>query len=308
MKKKIKLIKVGIIVIQILFIGVLAFGSVLFVRNKNKVLYSEGTKVTYGIKLKDGTIYSNEDQLDFLTSDIEKVTVNIEYFNTDENVKTAGYAISAYSTTYVNSTVDQHVQGVLNPREIIKNNERVISNVTNITFEIDYQAKINEVKEYINSQKLESKISTGVIELSLVSGEKKTIINVSLLEDELKITEIESIDNEVKESTILSILLITGSVVVIVVLLGVYLVAHKLSSLSDYDLNVISIFKFNKDILIEGKIQESDINDSVVVTSFKELVKVQNMISLPIIYNKINDQYFFLIKAGNNKYSYILDK
>ena len=99
-----------------------------------------------------------------------------------------------------------------------------------------------------------------------------------------------------------------GSFAMIVVCFGAYFVIKKLENMSNYDLENLKIFKFNKDILVEGKINEEDTKDCILVSSFKELVKIQSMVQLPIIYNKIEEKCLFIIKAGENKYSYILEK
>lgn len=304
--RKLKMIKIGIVGVKILFILTLTLGVVLYLKNKNNIEYQEGTNVTYGIKMLDGTVYSDEDKKAVKASEIEKITVNIEYYNTDSQVKENGYTISAYITTYINSTISNEALGVLMPREIVKNNEKVISNIINVTYEINYNEKINEINEYIASQKLEGKVSSGVIELSLVSGKEKEVINISLLNENLSIVENNKIDNVVKESNIFSILIMGGSTVVIAICVCLYLIIHKFESLNAFEQEKIKIFKFNKDILVEGVLKASDVNSSTIVNSFKELLKIQRMVSLPIIYEKSELECKFVIKAGTNKYLYVL--
>ena len=305
---KMKIVKIGVLGTKIFFILTLIVGIVLFVKNKNNVEYSEGTNVTYGIKMLDGTIYSNEDSGTIKASEIDKITVNVEYYNTDKKIKDKEYKISAYITTYINSTVSNEALGVLAPRQTVKNNEKIISNITNVTYEINYKDKINEINEYIASQKLEGKVGSGIVELSLVSGEEKEVINISLLDENLSIVEDSKIDNIVKESNILSILIMAGSVVMTAICFCLYMLIRKFETLSVFEQEKIKIFKFNKDILVEGSLNEEDLNDSISVNKFSELAKVQSMVGLPIIYNKEENKCSFIIKAGNNKYSYILNK
>ena len=60
--------------------------------------------------------------------------------------------------------------------------------------------------------------------------------------------------------------------------------------------------------MVGGTLKEEDINNSIIVNNFSELAKVQNMVGLPIIYNKEETKCSFVIKVGNNKYSYILNE
>ena len=56
---------------------------------------------------------------------------------------------------------------------------------------------------------------------------------------------------------------------------------------------------------------ESDLTNidlGFALTSFKELLKVQNSVSLPILYSKKEDSVLFVIKAGNSVYSYTITK
>ena len=72
------------------------------------------------------------------------------------------------------------------------------------------------------------------------------------------------------------------------------------------NLNLFVIFKLNKGILVESNLNE--IENGFVVASFKELLKVQNSVSLPIMYSKSEDNVRFVIKAGNSVYSYTITK
>ena len=53
---------------------------------------------------------------------------------------------------------------------------------------------------------------------------------------------------------------------------------------------------------------QNEIENGFVVAGFKELLKVQNSVSLPILYSKKDDSVRFVIKAGNSVYSYTIVK
>ena len=80
----------------------------------------------------------------------------------------------------------------------------------------------------------------------------------------------------------------------------------KLSKMDKYERNLFVIFKLNKGILVESNLDQ--IEEGFVLTSFKELLKVQNSVSLPILYSKKESNARFVIKAGNSVYSYTIVK
>lgn len=80
----------------------------------------------------------------------------------------------------------------------------------------------------------------------------------------------------------------------------------KLLKMDDYERNVYLIFKLNSGILVNG---DSVSNGEVItVKSFKDLLKVQSSMSLPILYIKSETKCIFSIKCGNLEYRYTLKK
>lgn len=86
-------------------------------------------------------------------------------------------------------------------------------------------------------------------------------------------------------------------------------IIKKISKMDDYDRNLYIIFKLNNGILVNGEsASEVREEDLVAVNSFKDLLKVQSSVSMPIVYKKTDDSCKFSIKAGKYEYRYILKK
>ena len=88
----------------------------------------------------------------------------------------------------------------------------------------------------------------------------------------------------------------------------VYFRAKIYFSLSCFEQKKYLIFKFNKDILVDGDVSNINIKKYTEVVSFGELMKVQKCVNLPIIYSCNNNSfYIFILKLGDSGYYYKLE-
>ena len=147
-------------------------------------------------------------------------------------------------------------------------------------------------------------IATGKDEI-----EKQALVSISLLEDVVTISISKTLTtNESILDSNYKLLLIgsLASAFISICFAICFAISYKLSKMDKYTRNIFVIFKLNKGILVESDLTNIDLG--FALTSFKELLKVQNSVSLPILYSKKEDSVLFVIKAGNSVYSYTIAK
>ena len=197
--------------------------------------------------------------------------------------------------------------------EYVEENMIITEDKTLIVYTIDYQTYQTTVRNYVAGLDSESTYA-GKLDLLLTATskdgvEKEALVTISLLEDVVTISVSKTLTTN--ESILDSNykLLFIGAVGCLFMSLCsafCFVVSYKLSKMDTYTRNLFVIFKLNKGILVESDLTK--IEDGFVVSGFKELLKVQNSVSLPILYSKKEDNVKFVIKAGSCVYSYTITK
>ena len=309
--KKFKIANISFLSITIVFI-VLSILSGVFShieKGKEPQTYKEHTDISYLIN----GIYTNEDNISFVSSEVNEIVVTIYYYNNDKGNRGT---LDATKTTFI-KTKDfsgQTVYGAFGSVEYVEENLVITDDKTTVVYTIDYQSYQTRVKNYVSTNLDPDTLAAGKLELSLVATskneeKKNALVSISLLEDVVTISISRTVN--VNESILDSNykLLLVGSLgcAFIGVCFAICLmISYKLSKMDKYERNLFVIFKLNKGILVESNLNE--IENGFVVASFKELLKVQNSVSLPILYSKKDDSVRFVIKAGNSVYSYTIVK
>lgn len=308
--KKFKIANIGLASFTILFLMLsILLGVFSFVeKNNNPPVYKEHTDVSYVIN----GIYTEEDAISFASGEVNSIVVTIDYYNNNESSR--GY-LTAKKTTYI-KTKDfsgQTVYGVFGNIEYVEEDLIISKDKTSIIFTIDYQDYQTRVRNYVAGLNADATYA-GKLDLSLVAVskdevEKEALVTISLLEDvvTISISKTVTTSDSILDSNYK--LLFVGAIgcVFIGACLGVcFVVSYKLSKMDKYTRNIFVIFKLNKGILVESDLTNIDLG--FTLTSFKELLKVQNSVSLPILYSKKEDSVVFVIKAGNSVYSYTITK
>lgn len=306
---------VGLIILMgVLFVAFM--GLTIYEKKQNELVKEqEISTITYSIYLSDGNTYTQDNGNSYSSSNIDKINVNINYYN-DEFTN---YTLSGYIATYVKgANVNLELYSMIGSSETIKSNEKVITKSTNVVYSIDYKKYEDKIREYITSQGI-SQNSTGKLELVLTATNtstkesNKAIVEIPVLESNVSINTIEtiSIEEDVTLDSNITLFLVAavlafGAAIVLAVL--DYFVL-KISKMSEFDRSIYTIFKLNKGVLVNGDTSVKSNEESIIkVGSFKELLKVQNSVSLPIMYTKSDNDCKFFIKAGSWEYRYILNK
>ena len=309
-KKKFKLANITFASLTILFILLAVLSGVfsLIEKNKDVAHYKETSDISYVINSSNGT-YTEEDNISFAAAEINEIVVIIEYFN---NNKDNRGTLEATKRTYIKS--EDTPYGVFGPVEYVVEELVVSEDKTTITYTIPYQEYQNRAKNYVASHMDADTTAVGKLDLLLVAtskdeSKKEALVSISLLEDVLtvSISKTMTTNESILDSNYKMLLIVAVGCVFVSVCSGVcFVVSYKLSKMDKYTRNLFVIFKLNKGILVESDL--ASIEDGFVVTSFKELLKVQNSVSLPIMYSKSEDNVRFVIKAGNSVYSYTITK
>lgn len=310
--KKFKLANISFLVAAVLFLAItIVFGMKAFEPQQEPTVkkYREKTYVSYTINDETADGYLTNEQ-------VQEIEVKIEYFN--DNSSTRG-TIDARKVAYIKTKdfAGNTVHGVFGDIEIVESKKTITADKTVITFTIDYQAYQTNLSNYIATLDPESKYG-GKLDLCLsatnkAGAKKDAVVSISLLEDVVTINTTKSIDSnetitigEPVEDNKMLVILTLGCGFLVVCFIGCFLVSYKLSKMDDYKRKVLVIFKLNKGILVESDL--TSVEDGFVVASFNELLKVQNSVSLPILYTKGEDKIRFVIKAGSSVYSYTIAK
>lgn len=308
--KKFKLANIGFAGFTVIFlIASILMGIFSFVeKGKDVAPFKETTDISYVIN----GIYNEDDAISFASGEVNSIVVTIDYYNNNESNR--GY-IDATKTTYI-KTKDfsgQTVYGVFGNVEYVEENRAISDDKTTVIFTIDYQKYQTDVRNYVAGLNGGSTYA-GKLDLSLVATgkdetEKEALVSISLLEDVVTISISKTLTtNESILDSNYKLLLVgaIGSAFISVCFAICFAISYKLSKMDKYTRNIFVIFKLNKGILVESDLTNIDLG--FALTSFKELLKVQNSVSLPILYSKKEDSVLFVIKAGNSVYSYTIAK
>lgn len=276
----------------------------------------ENTTLEYSITLNDGSVYTHKDELAFVPNMVKSIKVKLNYHNDYENYK--DYKLSTDAILYVKpgAQKDEITKYAFLSREIIRDS-KVNEKDTEINVDIDYQKYLTKLNDYVNKNSLNEK-TIGKLELVTISENNttgvsnKSVVEISFLEEAMEIyaskviynynsTTLGNNVNKIKLATLLSIVLFVGICVC-------FFFYNKLSKMSSYDRFMYKVLRLNKGILVESDLTNMECENMILVNSFKELLKVQSCISLPIVYNKDSKGCKFLIKVNNGGYYYIINK
>lgn len=309
--KKFKLANIGLLVLTVLFLLVCVLCGVFSIKEKRDadVSYDENTTITYLINGE----YTQDDAISFASGEINTIVVTMEYYNNDEDNRGT---LDAHITRYVKTKdfSDQTVYGVFDDVDYIVKDLEVVEDKTIVTFTINYQTEQSEARNYISTNHLDDTSTAGKLDLTLVATgkdetSKEALVSISLLEDVVNISINKTItNNDTMLNSNYKLLLVAAlGCFCLSLCFGVCLfISYKLSKMDDYQRRLFIIFKLNKGILVESNLE--NVENGFVVNSFKELLKVQNSVSLPILYSKNNENVKFVIKAGSSVYSYTITK
>ena len=308
--KKFKLANIGFAGFTVIFlIASILMGIFSFVeKGKDVAPFKETTDISYVIN----GIYNEDDAISFASGEVNSIVVTIDYYNNNKDNR--GY-INATKTTYI-KTKDfsgQTVYGVFGNVEYVEENRAISDDKTTVIFTIDYQKYQTDVRNYVAGLNGSSTYA-GKLDLSLIATgkdeiEKQALVSISLLEDVVTISISKTLTtNESILDSNYKLLLIgsLASAFISICFAICFAISYKLSKMDKYTRNIFVIFKLNKGILVESDLTNIDLG--FALTSFKELLKVQNSVSLPILYSKKEDSVLFVIKAGNSVYSYTIAK
>jgi len=302
----IKKIKYLMISLTIFCFFLFIIGQIGLKTDDEKISYIENTNLKYSVKMKNGVVYDSDDGVRINSGDVEMINIIVDYYN-NKNDKT-GLELNAYMTLYINSRLNNTIEEKISLRETIVKNFSVKEDKTTVEYEIRYLEKNNFFKQYVLENNLNEGAATGIIEVSLSVGEELFYLSVSLSEDDLQIIENKTIDKVIEETggDFWSFVSIMSLFFFVVLLVGIIMLI-KYEKLTYFEQQRYKIFKFNSSILVHGNMENLDLSSFTKVDSFKELLKVQVAINIPIVYQENNHGYLFVIKMYESGYYYMLN-
>lgn len=310
----------GIYIIAIIVLLITTILGFVFVGKGNNNLktctYVENTSLEYEVILNNGETYTQKDELAFVSSMIKSIKLKVNYHNDNDNYK--DYKLSTDSILYIKpGAVGNEITkyGFLS-REPIKNT--TVNDInTEIFVEIDYQKYLTKLNEYINKNGLNNKTVAKLeivttIENKALATSNKSVVEISFLEEVMEIYASKVINNKTSTTLANNVgkfkLATLFSACCLIVVVVMFIFYCKLSKMSNYDRFVYKIFKFNKGVLVESNLLDVDTTNMIMVTNFKELLKVQSTVSLPIVYQMSETGCKFVIKVNNSGYYCIVNK
>lgn len=315
-KKFILSIYIGLIVI---FLITSIFSIICINKGKSDLKTStnvENASLEYVITLNDGQIFTHEDNLSFVSSMIKDIKLKVKYHNDYDNYK--DYKLSTDSILYIKPgpNDDEITKYGFLSKEIIK--ELKVDEMDNeILIEVDYQKYLTRLNDYISKNSLNDK-TVGKLEIvttsknDILGVSNQFVVEISFLEEVVEVYVSKGINNQTSTMFAnnlskfkLACLFSFSGLIIVVVIYCFYL---KLSKMSEYDRFMYKIFILNKSVLVESSLEDVDVNNMILVKDFKELLKVQTNISLPIVYQKNDSGCKFVIKVNNSGYYCIVNK
>lgn len=311
-------------IIYILAIAMFFFGacaSAILVKKANNesktIEHLEKSQFQYVITLSDGSTYTEKEAFAFAPNMVKNIKVTFNYENDyegyDANTLYSSLALHAKEGIINDySTTNYAVISVENSKPV-----KVSETKTELVFEIDYQEYTTKLKEYISANSLNEE-SYGKLELIVSSinteakKDDKSVLVITLLEDSAVIYTSKNIEKS--SSTVLgnSAKKLKLATIGFIGLFGCAVVTfyfyHKLSKMDKYSRSIYYIFAFNRGVLADSDLSKIDTEKYMKVASFKEMLKVQSNLSLPIMYQKNETSCTFVIKTGETGYCYIMNK